>query len=135
MEVEYPWVREELIERLNELSNPIWQKQAWIEKKFDTDSYFYNFDSMIHFFLDDWRFQDNIKEYIGIILKSEEEAQSITKLVATLFKVLHAVDAEGKSSDDDHITHPFWSSVISAAREALDAFSRAEYNGFPKKAD
>jgi len=134
MEVEYPWVRITLEYYLAGLSNPVWQQQAWIEGKFNSADSFDTFDGMIHFFFDDY-FTGDVREYLKITLKNEEEVETITKLMAALDAVLKAVAAEGKKSDEDHITHYLWYFVISAAREALDAFSRAEYNGFPKKAE
>jgi hypothetical protein len=132
-ELQFPWRRAEISYVLQELSNPFIQWSLWIEDKKPLgmpEDKPYGFDFPAHFILSDNNLADDTQACLGVILKTQEEVETMRKLVDALFAVLGAA---GKSAPDrDYITHPLWADVLAAAREALDAFTRAEY-GYPLK--
>jgi hypothetical protein len=132
-EVRYPEMRNNLRDVLNELSNSFMQWKIWIDG--------YNPNSMNEiqgfwvnacFIFDDSGLASDTIGCIGYYLKTAEEVTTIKKLVVALDSVINAVNKS--DNDRDYITHPLWVDVLSSAREALDAFTRAEY-GYPLKRD
>lgn len=132
--VTLPDTRGELGEHLQDLANPLFQWRAWVggEQPYpgQYEAFRYSFK-----FLFDSSIGDNVEAAIGAVLLTQEEATTIKKLKEVLLTVMSAVeDAEGVNpeqlTDRDYITHPLWVNVIEVAREALDAFTYAEY-GYP----
>jgi hypothetical protein len=124
-EVRYPERRSELGAFLQDLANPIYQWEAWIKEKHHPSEK-QGFDTAMHFILDDNNLDDNTQACLGVILKTQEEVETMRKLADALIAVLDAVNNSNGVSED-YITHPLWADVLAAAREALDAFTRAEY--------
>jgi len=126
--VRYPWKRVELGAYLQELADPLFQWQAWIERKHDNSGEMQGFDFSAHFILDEMTLHENAENCLGIILKTPEEVITLTVLGKALIAVIEAV---GKmASDREYLVHPLWKDVVLSARKALDAFCEAEY-GFP----
>lgn len=135
MEVKYPDMRTRLAGNLQDLSNPLLQWRCWIDRQ-DYPGFpglVFSHSETINTFFDFVPYGDLdecVEKMLGVTLKTQEEVQTIKVLANALHAVINAT---GKmASDRETITHSLWTDVIAAAREALDAFTRAEY-GYPVK--
>jgi hypothetical protein len=125
-ELQFPWRRTEIAAFLQDLANPLYQWEAWIEGKHGQT---FGFSSAADLMLDDLQVYDDAQGCLGLFLKTQEEVDTMYNLSKAMIAV---IDATPKASDKERITHPLWADVLAAAREALDAFTRAEY-GYPLK--
>lgn len=99
--VEYPQKRQELIDKLHDLSNRKYQQKVWIEKAppYPYDS----FDETINILYDDHRLSEGAAGMVGIILKDQEEANLIQNVINSIDRVRVKVDNGPKKRSIFHM--------------------------------
>ena len=111
--LKYPWIRNELLVALDELTledlDKLWSAQA-------SQGWCVGFDEVIHFFFDD---QDFDEGGIGFSLLNEGEAQSIRELKVALGVICDDLPV---GTNEQSLSHPIWPQVrrlASAAAKVL----------------
>jgi hypothetical protein len=110
--IKFPEMREELIERLQLLSDSVYQQAHWGSKSPHLD-----FRYIVHFFFDDSALAEAPEECIGYILEGEREAVFVDCLCK---KLNHVLDVYGHNQPDVfYINTPEWKEVIKDAKDFL----------------
>jgi hypothetical protein len=113
VDLEFPWMREELMRHLEELADVERQKRTWHAGEASL-SY------IVHFLFDDTPAPD---EALGYYLTSGDEVDAVGAVVGALDAVLRKY---GTSLNDPEYTQkPEWSAVTAAAHMALEVLAVA----------
>ncbi len=117
IEIEFPWLRFQLIENLKSLSNIEYQDRDWIKRSHQDNAAFDEMDYIIHFLYDDTELAENPQDYIGKILQNNNEVESLKKLTASLDVIFskYGFNLDGP----DYIRLPEWAQVVESAKTAL----------------
>jgi hypothetical protein len=109
-----PWVRDELLDYLDELARPD-RHVLWLQPRKEVSG----IDQTFHFFFDD---RDFDRTAIGQFLLDNDEVVAI----ASLKSVLDAILATNERGNDHYfLHHPLWSEVVAAARAALNVAGKS----------
>ncbi len=114
-------MRAELIQHLKALADLEYQRRVWLMQASPTPQHD-EFDYAVHFLYDDTRLAVDARSTIGWILRSETEAEAISKVVASLEAIFQKYGTE--LSDEDYIHLPEWASVLETAAAALSELQR-----------
>lgn len=117
--VQYPKMREELLETLRSLSDREYQHKAGLEGDYPPGIEYDSFDEAVHFLYDDTVLAENPDAAIGVIIENENEARSIAAVCQAIDLVFDVLGTE--ASDEDYINSSGWISVVEAASKALQA--------------
>jgi hypothetical protein len=117
--VQYPKMREELLETLRSLSDREYQHKAWLEGDYPPGIEYDSFDEAVHFLYDNTVLAENPDAAIGVIIENEKEARSIAAVCQAIDLVFDVLGTE--ASDEDYINSSEWISVVEAASKALQA--------------
>lgn len=117
--VQYPKMREELLETLRSLSDREYQHKAWLESDYPPAIEYDSFDEAVHFLYDDTVLAENPDAAIGVIIENEKEARLMSAVCQAIDLVLEVLGTE--ASDEDYINSSGWISVVEAASKALQA--------------
>ena len=126
-EIELPVVRLELVENLYALADPVYQRKAWVERKYPPRVEYDDFDMQVHFFFDDRGLADDAQGQIGWLLKSLDEATAVTAVTLAIDAVLKKHGK--KRTDAEYISYPEWSYVVEAARAAISVLNEPKPPG------
>lgn len=111
-----PEMRHELLDVLKDLSDPNYQKRAWVDREFPPGVRYDELDYKVHFLFDDTLLAEDPARTIGWILRNEEEAYAIRRLASAIDRAIDAVGKDG--SDADYICSDQWPEVVDAAKAA-----------------
>ncbi len=116
-ELEFPSMRNELIDYLRGLSDRNHQHRVWVDEPHHENIDHENLDYAIHFLYDDTELAENPHETIGFILRDAKEAELVKSLVASLDRIFskYGLDLD----DSDYIKLPEWDDVIECAKTTL----------------
>jgi hypothetical protein len=117
IQVTYPDMRRELVEYLQRLADPKYQKQVWINGDSDGTVIHDELDYAVHYLYDDTALASDPHSAIGWILLDTSEALLIGALTACFDDIFVKYGTE--LSDAGYIELPEWQSVVAAAKEAL----------------
>ncbi|MCY7386013.1 MAG: hypothetical protein LH628_26305 [Microcoleus sp. CAN_BIN18] len=117
--VQYPKMREELLETLRSLSDREYQHKAWLESDYPPAIEYDSFDEAVHFLYDDTVLAENPDAAIGVIIENEKEARLMSAVCQAIDLVFDVLGTE--ASDEDYINSSGWISVVEAASKALQA--------------
>lgn len=117
--VQYPKMREELLETLRSLSDREYQHKAWLESDYPPAIEYDSFDEAVHFLYDDTVLAENPDAAIGVIIENEKEARLMSAVCQAIDLVFDVLGTE--ASDEDYINSSEWISVVEAASKALQA--------------
>jgi len=120
--MQYPNMREELIEYLSGLSDREYQMNCWVNQKCPEGIEKDTFDLAVHFLFDDTELAKSPEETIGIFLKDKEEAQSIKSLCDEIDRIFEKYSTE--LTDKEYIDCPEWNNVLNLAKTAYDALTK-----------
>jgi hypothetical protein len=109
--LEFPWVRDELILYLEELADPA-ATAKWLNP--DPKGPIIGIDQTFHFFFDDREFGPHS---VGWTLFDLEEVAAISKVTVELDSILQT---NRKGDDRYFLSHPRWPKVASAAAQARE---------------
>ncbi len=70
--VQYPKIREELLENLRSLASREYQQKAWINHNYPAGVLYDSFDEAVHFLFDDTILEKNPNAAIGVILENDK---------------------------------------------------------------
>jgi len=118
-ELKFPGMRNELIHYIQALSDPKYQRIAWVEDSLGGIKHD-EFDYAVHFLYDDTNLAKNPDPDIGIILKDKKESDSIKQLVKEIDFIFERYGL--KLTDEEYISKPEWKNVIIKAKEACLVF-------------
>ena len=107
MDLKHPWNRETLVEYLRELADHEQQKREWLPG-------LGSFDYIVHFLFDDQEPHDAL----GAYLRTPEEVAAVVAVYDAIDRVLNLYGTE--LQDQEYVTKPEWSNVITASRSALE---------------
>jgi hypothetical protein len=118
IDIRYPEMRAELIQHLNALSDIDYQRRVWVLGSSEGDVVHDEFDNAVHYLYDDTRLAADPVSTIGWILRNDEEAAEISKLVETIERVFQRYGT--KLSDAEYIQLPEWVTILTAAKDAAN---------------
>lgn len=113
IKIDFPEMREELIECIKGLSDLEYQKKYWGKIHTTNPNVYDDFNQTIHFLYDDSNIAEDPDSWIGLILISQEESSLIKTLnthIECLFKSYGT-----KLSDEDYMNKPEWKNIISTS--------------------
>lgn len=116
-DIQYPMMRAELIDYLNNLSDIEYQRRIWVLGKSEGLILHDELDYTIHFLFDDTQLASDPFSTIGVILRSSEEAKKISKLVNLINIIFQKYGT--KLSDAEYIELVEWGDVVITAKEAV----------------
>ncbi len=117
-EVELPYMRRELVLSLKALSDLDYQYAIWVRGEFPHENFYDSLYNTLNIIYDDSDLAVNSEDYIGSILKNEEEMHALDKVVEALQVIF---DTYGEAlSDKEYIELTEWRNVIPAAKEAYE---------------
>jgi hypothetical protein len=119
--IKFPEMRTELMSHLRALSDPDYQRMAWIDHRYPSGIKFDEFDYVIHFFYDDTDLASDPDSLIGEILENKEEASSIKQLVRELDALFDRYGLDLR--DGEYMDKPEWMSIVARARESCLIFN------------
>ncbi|PIF76585.1 hypothetical protein CLU95_3752 [Variovorax sp. 54] len=115
--ITYPEMRQELIEYLQGLADPQYQRRVWVDQLLEDGVQHDEFDYAVHFLFDDTALASDPHSTIGWILKDASEADTVTAVVASIEAVFAKHGT--KLSDAEYIELPEWHSVVATAATAV----------------
>lgn len=118
-ELKFPTMREELLSYIRGLSDVDYQYRAWVERPSSVHGYD-ELDYTIHFFYDDTGLAENPYAWVGLVLRSRDEANCIKSLVSAIDVVFDKYGVE--LSDQEYLDKEEWEDVVKNARAALKVF-------------
>jgi hypothetical protein len=116
IDVKYPEMRNELIQHLQALSDVDYQQRVWVLGESDGATVHDEFDYAVHYLYDDTHLAADPASTIGWILRNEEEAISVAKLVEVIETIFQRYGTD--LSDAEYIQLPEWIAVLQAAKDA-----------------
>lgn len=114
-DLEFPFMRDEVISALESLSDRGYQQRVWIERIMPTPMYHDDLDLTIHALFDDTEVCLNPEEWVGSVLYPSE-VQVMQQLGQHFGAV---IDDLGNVADADYLADPRWAEVVRLARVAL----------------
>jgi hypothetical protein len=116
-EIEFPWLRFQLVENLKALSDVDYQVREWINRSPEDNPEFDEMDYIIHFLYDDTELAENPYDAVGSILLNKNEADTLKSLSTCLDNIFskYGTDLNGP----EYIKLPEWIHVVECARIAL----------------
>lgn len=121
IKIDFPEMREELIEYIKGLSDLEYQKEYWGKVHPTNPNFYDDFNQTIHFLYDDSNIAQDPDSWIGLVLISQEESSLIKTLnnqIECLFKSYGT-----KLSDEDYMNKPGWKNIISTSQKLYFAFT------------
>jgi hypothetical protein len=118
IDIKFPGMRAELIQHLNELSDIDYQRRVWVLGGSEGTVVHDEFDYAVHFLYDDTKLAADPASTIGWILRNDEEAAEISKLIEAMEVVFQRYGT--KLSDAEYIQLPEWVTVLAAAKKAAN---------------
>jgi hypothetical protein len=118
IDIKYPEMRTELIQHLKALSSIDYQQSVWILGESDDTTVHDEFDYAVHYLYDDTHLAADPASTIGWILRTDEEAFKISKLVESIEVIFQKYGT--KRSDAEYIQLPEWAAVLGAAKDAAN---------------
>lgn len=122
--MQYPELRQELIENLKILSDRGYQQAAWVERKFPPGIEFDCLDYALNFWFDDTRLSDDPDGLVGAMLVDQAEVYRIKKVTHALDHLLkiHGTD----KSDAFYLSTAEWEVVLRTAATAYECLTRGK---------
>jgi hypothetical protein len=122
--VKHPWMRKQVIETLEGLSDPDYQRRAWVDHQFPPGIQYDSFDLAVNVLFDDTPLFDAPETTIGYILEDEDEMHAVTRVIRAIDDVLNQLGTN--LTDEQYITSPEWQPVVAAARAALPILKKPQ---------
>ena len=126
LELRLPGRRLDLINFVQQLADPTFQRREWIEHT--TNYWWATFDEVVHFLFDDTALSESPEVHIGEFLFDQTEAACMTSVCSAIDSVLNRYG--GQLTDGEYMDKPEWESVVSLAQEALKTL---ETGGHPRE--
>ncbi|MGW2311631.1 SCO4402 family protein [Actinomadura luteofluorescens] len=98
MVVQFPDMRRAVIEALQALSDPEYQRRVWVERTYPQPGFYDDLTHNVNVLYDDTSVAEDPRAQIGVTLESEAEAAAIESLTAVL-DPLFAHQTRRRSSD------------------------------------
>ncbi len=117
--VQYPKMREELLETLRSLADREYQHKVGLKRDYPLGIKYDSFDEAVHFLYDDTVLAENPDAAIGVIIEDEKEARLMSAVCQAIDLVFEALGTG--VSDEEYIKSSEWTSVVEAALRALQA--------------
>ncbi len=115
--VQFPDMRRTVIEALQALSDPEYQRRVWVERTYPKPGFYDDLTHNVNVLYDDTSVAEDPRAQIGVTLENEAEAAAIENLTAVLDPLLDSLPT--KLEDAQVISRPEWSAVVKAAQEAV----------------
>ena len=110
MTLEYPTMRDELVEYLQQLTNPHLCRPGHSVPD--------SLDYAVHFLFDDTPLADDPQRAVGYFLLNADEADVVSRVIEALDRLFQIYGTE--RSDRFYVRQSEWESVRSAAERALE---------------
>jgi hypothetical protein len=114
--LQYPSMREELLDTLKGLSDYEYQVRAWIEHHLPPGQ-FDDLDLAVHFLYDDTGLAEDPKGAIGVFLYDETEVALVSQVIDALNLVFEKYGLD--KTDAEYINSDLWSEVLKTASIAF----------------
>lgn len=114
--VQFPDMRRDVIEALQALSDPEYQRRVWVERTYPQPGFYDDLTHNVNVLYDDTSVAEDPRAQIGLTLENEAEAEVIERLAAVLDPLLDSLPT--KLDDAQVISRPEWGAVVKAAQEA-----------------
>ncbi|RYE17909.1 MAG: hypothetical protein EOP45_14965, partial [Sphingobacteriaceae bacterium] len=116
-EIKLPNMRWDLVFTIQELSDREYQKREWLT---DSNGYkfYYSLYMVLAFLFNDFSLDENIEGQIGNIIRNEEEAEVISKVIVALDRIMDEVGE--KQPDEAYWGSELWRDVVYKAKVAYE---------------
>ncbi len=121
--IKLPQMRQMLVFSLQDLSNPLYQKEKWISKKYH-HGFWNNLELNLEFLYDDIVVYERPEDAIGYVLVNWEENEILRPLYKALDDVCEKIGEN--QPDSSYMDSPLWDRVVEAAAAALKVFLKNE---------
>ncbi|MBO2463881.1 SCO4402 family protein [Actinomadura violacea] len=118
MTVQFPDMRRDVIEALQALSDPEYQRRVWVEHAYPQPGFYDDLTHNVNVLYDDTSVAEDPRAQIGLTLENDAEAEPMERLAAVLDPLLDSLPT--KLQDAQVISRPEWSAVVKAAQEAAE---------------
>jgi hypothetical protein len=115
----FPEMRAEVVSAIEALSDPAYQRRAWLRGEFPHEKYFDDFKLNVHILFDDTQVLSDPRSRVGTVI-FESEIRSLRALGAVLGPLL---DDLGESPDASYLADAQWSTVVAAADQVRAAMA------------
>jgi hypothetical protein len=115
--VKYPYMREDLLNTIEALSDADYQQKAWVEHEYPPGIVYDDFDEAVHVLFDNMRLLEAPELSIDTIVRNREELDAVLQVTFAIDHVLNKLGTE--LSDAEYIADPDWAKVIETAAKAL----------------
>ncbi len=120
-EVQFPSMRDEVVEAVEALADTEYQWSAWVRHELPVGGYD-DFNLAIHILFDDTTVAEDPDRTIGVFLRSQEEADAMRKLGRQIRGLFDELGTE--LSDEEYLRSPGWPAVVAAAKEAREVLRK-----------
>lgn len=121
--VEWPESRENLINDLKSLSDLDYQKKVWC-----TDNRPYGITNELDYICNDSDPLDGdaeeVQKYLGLILRSVDEANILVPLIKALDKINKDVGSGKKN--EEYLSSPLWDELLKSAKVAYNVLQKGD---------
>lgn len=115
--VRFPDMRREVIEALQALADPEYQRRVWVDRVYPQPGFYDDLTHNVNVLYDDTSVAEDPQGQIGLTLENTDEAAAVERLTAVLDPLLDSLPT--KIDDGAVISLPEWGEVVRAAREAV----------------
>lgn len=105
------------------LADPVYQKRVWVDLERPTPTFEDSLDITIGE-IGDLYLDLGVTDQIGIFLEDQREAQTMSKFWQVLDRVIDSLPEN--ATDEVCINTPFWTELVSAAREAYQVLTKGQ---------
>jgi hypothetical protein len=119
MSLQYPEMRAWVLDALQTLGDPAYQRRVWLERDWPEPDFVDNLDENVHILFDDVDVCVDPDRWVGIVLYAAE-VEPLRRL-GEVFGAL--IDDLGDVADDVYLADPRWPTVVELARAAHDAMT------------
>jgi hypothetical protein len=126
--VKYPFMRLQIVNYIEKLSDPLYQKEVWLLNKHSEykeglwNALDYLFDTA---YLEEDLENDN-RSSIGVVFCTEEEALAISQVIRALNQVLEDSTLGKYPKDEAYLNSQFWPMVVKTASIAKNVFEKTQ---------
>lgn len=122
--MQYPELRQELIENLKILSDRGYQQAVWVARKFPPGIEFDCLDYATNFLFADTKLSTNPDSLVGVMLIDQAEVDCVKKVTCALDRLLktHGTD----KSDAFYLSTAEWEDVLRTAETACECLTRGK---------
>lgn len=112
-DVLFPEMRENVTSAVRALSDEVYQRRVWVERKYPQVGYYDDFSMNLNILFDDTLVLEDPTATLGKVLNGQEEVLAMEALASAIATLLE--DEGSDKSDEEYIASPQWGAVVRSA--------------------